>query len=105
MLVANFGEHGLESLLVFGQLFGVVVVEVEPDLGSETYSGRRLRGDESEPVELLRHLEVLTHQVENQPFVNLVAFLRLGHLEHQSAPVLVFRVLPTGLDSLLEKLN
>jgi hypothetical protein len=105
MLVADFIEHGLENVLVLHEGFGVVIAEVEPDLCPETDGCWRLGRDESEPIQLFGQLEILAHQVQYQPLVDRVALLGSWYLEHQTTAVLVLWVLPTRLDSLLEKFN
>ena len=105
VFVSNLGEHGFESLLIFWQRFSVIIIEVEPNLSSEADGWRSLWWNESESIKFFWHFKVLSDQVENQPFVNLVAFLWFRNLKYKSTPVLVFRMFPTRLDSFLEKLN
>lgn len=105
VLVPHFSEHRLESVLVLRKSFCVVVVEVEPNLSSETYSRGSLGRNESESIQLLRHLKVLSHQKKYEPLINLVALLWFWHLENETASVFVLRMLPTGLNSLFEKLD
>lgn len=105
VLVSNFGEHGFENILIFWQRFSIIIIEVKPNLSSEADAWRSLWWNESESIKFFWHFKVFTYQVENQPFVNLVAFLWFRYLKYKSTPVLVFRMLPTRLDSFLEKLN
>lgn len=104
MLIPNFIEHGFEDILVQGQCFCVIIVEIEPDFSSKTYSSWCFRRDKSKSVQFFRHLEVFAHQIKYQSLIDLITLLGSWYLEYQTASVLILWVLPTGFNTLFKKL-
>ena len=79
-----------------------VVVEIDPDF--DPVVGLIVLGrDESEPTDMFVVGKVLSQKIENEVIVQFVLiFLTFGDGEDESSSVLVVRVLPLGLDALLE---
>ena len=98
-------EKRSQQLLEVRQHLRILLIEVHPDL----HPVERLdvlRGDEPEPVDVLRKIEILSQEVEDQVCVDLVLVgLLLADREDEPAALLVARVFPLGLDALLEVLN
>lgn len=85
--------------------FGVLVVEVDPDLDSVEGLGV-FGGDEPESVDAFGVVEIFPNEIKDQIRVDLVlVLLRLVDGEDEAASVLVLGVLPFGLDFLLKILD
>lgn len=88
-----------------GQNFSVLFIEVYPDL-HPIESLHVLWGDEAEAIDVLREIEVLSHQIEDEIGVDFILVgLVLAHGEDESSSILIAGILPLGLDALLEVLD
>ena len=98
-------EKSSQQPLEVSQHLGVLLIEVHPDL-HPIERLHVLRGDEPEPVNVLRKIEILPQEVKDQIGVDLVLIrLLLTHGEDEAAALLIPRILPLGLDALLEVLD
>ena len=87
------------------QYLHILVVELYPDLDSKQSLGY-FRRNESEPINSLRMLKVLSQQEEHQIAIDGVRVL-LSSVdgEDKTSSVLIFGIFPLGLYSSLEVFN
>lgn len=98
-------EQGRQQSLEMGQHLRVLTIEVHPDLHS-VESLHVLGGDEPEPVDVLRKIEVFPQQIKDKISVDFVLVgLFLADGEHEASSLLIAWVFPLGLDALLEVLD
>lgn len=83
----------------------VFSIEIYPDFNS--IEGLCVfGGDESESIDVLGVIEVLSNQVEDEIWVDFVfVFLVFADGEDEATSILIFRVFPFGFDAFFEVLD